>query len=59
MAGTPGVAGKVFDALGKNKVNVIMISQGSSQHNISFVIKEGDAAKAVQVLHKVFSLEKL
>jgi aspartate kinase len=59
MAGTPGVAGKVFDALGKNDVNVIMISQGSSQHNISFVVKEGDAAKAVQVLHKVFSLEKL
>ncbi|MCD4799664.1 MAG: aspartate kinase, partial [Methanosarcinales archaeon] len=59
MAGTPGVAGKVFDALGKNKVNVIMISQGSSQHNISFVVKEGDATKAVQVLHKVFSLEKL
>ncbi len=59
MAGTPGVAGKVFDALGNNKVNVIMISQGSSQHNISFVVKEGDAAKAVQVLHKVFSLEKL
>jgi len=59
MAGTPGVAGKVFDALGKNKVNVIMISQGSSQHNISFVVKEDDAAKAVQLLHKVFSLEKL
>jgi len=59
MAGTPGVAGKVFDALGKSQVNVIMISQGSSQHNISFVVKEGDAAKAVQVLHKVFSLEKL
>ena len=59
MAGTPGVAGKVFDALGINKVNVIMISQGSSQHNISFVVKEGDATKAVQVLHKVFSLEKL
>ncbi len=59
MAGTPGVAGRVFGALGGNGVNVIMISQGSSQHNISFVVKKDTAAKAVQVLHKEFELEKL
>lgn len=59
MAGTPGVAGKVFGALGKHSVNVIMISQGSSQHNISFAVGKNDAYKAVQVLHKEFSLEKL
>lgn len=59
MAGTPGVAGKVFGALGKDGVNVIMISQGSSQHNISFAVQKSDASKAVQVLHKEFSLEKL
>ena len=59
MAGTPGVAGKVFGALGKHNVNVIMISQGSSQHNISFTVGKNDASKAVQVLHKEFSLEKL
>ena len=58
MANTPGVAGRVFGALGKSKVNVIMISQGSSQHNISFAVSEGDAKKAVQVLHKEFSLER-
>ncbi|MCL7415502.1 MAG: aspartate kinase [ANME-2 cluster archaeon] len=59
MAGTPGVAGRVFGSLGENSVNVIMISQGSSQHNISFVVKKDTAAKAVQVLHKEFGLEKL
>lgn len=59
MAGTPGVAGRVFGALGKNNVNVIMISQGSSQHNISFAVRKNDASKAVQILHKEFSLEKL
>ncbi len=58
MANTPGVAGRVFGALGKARVNVIMISQGSSQHNISFAVSEGDAGKAVQVLHKEFELEK-
>ena len=39
MANTPGVAGRVFGALGKARVNVIMISQGSSQHNISFAVR--------------------
>jgi len=59
MAGIPGVAGNVFKALGNNNINVIMISQGSSQHNISFVVKKDAAAKAVQVLHKDFSLDRL
>lgn len=58
MAGIPGVAGKVFGALGNAKVNVIMISQGSSQHNISFVVSEDTAIQAVKVLHDVFKLEK-
>jgi aspartate kinase len=57
MANTPGVAGKVFSALGKAAVNVIMISQGSSQHNISFVVSDDGAKEAVQLLHKEFGLE--
>ena len=56
MDGIPGVSGKVFGALGKGEVNVIMISQGSSQHNISFVIKEEDAEKAIALLHQEFGL---
>ena len=58
MANTPGVAGRVFGALGKAQVNVIMISQGSSQHNISFAVSEEGAKKAVSVLHKEFGLDK-
>ncbi|MCX9011465.1 MAG: aspartate kinase [Candidatus Methanoperedens sp.] len=58
MANTPGVAGRVFGALGKAGVNVIMISQGSSQHNISFAVSEDTAKRAVQVLHKEFGLER-
>ncbi len=58
MTGIPGVAGKVFDALGTAKINVIMISQGSSQHNISFVVSEDAAIQAVKMLHDVFELDK-
>jgi len=58
MANTPGVAGRVFGAMGKAGVNVIMISQGSSQHNISFAVSIESAKKAVQVLHKEFGLER-
>jgi len=59
MANTPGVAGRVFAALGKAQVNVIMISQGSSQHNISFAVSKEGAKKAVSVLHKEFCLESM
>ncbi len=48
----PGVAGFVFGCLAENKVNVEMISQGSSGINISFIIKESDLHKTVKALHK-------
>lgn len=56
MAGTPGVAGKIFAALGKEGVSVIMISQGSSEFNISFVVKKEDAYRAAQAIHDVFEM---
>ena len=58
MDGIPGVAGRVFGALGREKINVIMISQGSSQHNISFVVNAKDAERAVQLLNREFDLGK-
>ncbi len=58
MDGIPGVAGKVFNSLGKASINIIMISQGSSQHNISFVVSSEEAIDAVRTLHKEFELEK-
>jgi aspartate kinase len=51
IKGTPGIAAKIFNCLGKNGINVEMISQGSSEINISFLIKENDLAKAVKELH--------
>jgi aspartate kinase len=54
MRNSPGIAGKTFMALGKNKVNIEMISQGASEINITFVVNEEDAQNAVRVLHKEY-----
>ncbi len=49
---TPGVAAKVFAAIGD--INVRMISQGASEINITFVIDEANVPEAVRRLHAKF-----
>ena len=56
MKSQPGISGKFFQALGKNGVNVIVTAQGSSERNISVVIKKEDEAKALTAVHDVFFL---
>lgn len=56
MRNTPGISGKVFQALGKNGINVIAIAQGSSELNISFVVAKTDESKALNALHDAFFL---
>lgn len=56
MRGTPGVAAKVFTTMAKNEINIRAIAQGSSELNISFIIKKTDAKKAVESLHSEFKL---
>ena len=46
-------------ALGEKSINVIAISQGSSERNISLVVADADAAPAVRALHEAFHLEQL
>ncbi|AGK61431.1 aspartate kinase [Archaeoglobus sulfaticallidus PM70-1] len=58
MAGTPGVAGRIFSALGKNGINVIMISQSCSEYNVSFTVSKNEGKEAVRVLHREFELHK-
>lgn len=55
---TPGIAAKVFGALGRNGVNVISIAQGSSEHNLSLVVADEDAEAAVRHIHAEFELGK-
>ncbi len=56
MKHNPGTSGRMFGALGKNGVNVSAIAQGSSELNISVVIKQGDIRKALNSLHEAFFL---
>jgi len=57
MRGTPGIAGRVFSALGREGVNIIAIAQGSSEYNVSFVIEASAMRRAVAVVHREFHLE--
>lgn len=54
MRGTPGVAARVFGALGRAKVNVVAIAQGSSELNISLCVAESDRDAAVTAIHEEF-----
>lgn len=55
MKHTPGIAGKLFNVLGRNGINVIACAQGASETNISFVIALGSLRKALNVIHDSFS----
>lgn len=59
MAGTPGIAARVFTALETSGINVVAIAQGSSERNISFVVAGSDAALAARKVHSAFQLSKI
>jgi bifunctional aspartokinase / homoserine dehydrogenase 1 len=54
MKGRPGVAGKVFDSLGRQNINVSAIAQGASERNISCVIDSADQIRALNAIHQGF-----
>jgi len=54
MRGTPGIAAKVFGALGREGINVVSIAQGSSEYNLSLVVNESEADEAVRAIHREF-----
>lgn len=56
MKHTPGIAGKLFNTLGRNGINVIACAQGASETNISFVIEIKSLRKALNVIHDSFFL---
>jgi aspartate kinase len=51
MKGQHGIAGRVFSALGDAGVNVVAIAQGSSEYNITVIVKERDMAAGVRGIH--------
>lgn len=58
MRGRPGISGRLFSSLGDGGVNVLAIAQGSSEMNISFVIRREDQARALRVVHQAFFPEQ-
>lgn len=56
MKHATGIAGKLFNTLGRNGISVIACAQGASETNISFVIEHKDLRKALNVIHDSFFL---
>lgn len=58
MRGTPGLAGRIFTAISRHKVNVIAIAQGSSELTIAVVVRRSGLEQAVQAIHEECELGK-
>ncbi len=56
MKGTPGISQRLFDALGRSRINVLAIAQGSSELNVSVVVDLADLHRAVGAIHTRFGL---
>ncbi len=54
----PGIAGKLFNTLGRNGINLIACAQGSLETNISFVIDSNNLRKTLNVIHDSFFLSE-
>ena len=57
LFGVPGIAGRLFSTLALNKINVILITQGSSESSISFVVQLSDYQSAKSVIEAAFEYE--
>lgn len=58
MKHTPGIAGKLFGALGRSGISIIACAQGASETNISFVVQEQFLRKSLNVIHDSFFLSE-
>ena len=58
MIGVPGIAERLFSALREAQVSVVMISQGSSEHSICFVVPESQAERATESVEQAFFRER-
>ena len=57
MPGVPGIAAKVFGALAKAEISVVLITQSSSELSICFCVQAADGARAAEVLQETFKAE--
>ncbi len=57
MIGIPGISSRLFSALARRKINIIIITQASSEHSITFAVSPTDARRAQEVMDEEFSAE--
>ncbi len=57
LMGIPGSAARLFNVLGMHKINIVMITQASSEHSICFAVKSEDTKKAQEVIDEEFKKE--
>jgi aspartokinase/homoserine dehydrogenase 1 len=57
MVGVPGIAARIFATLAKARVNIIMISQASSEHSICVVFRQQEAERALEALREELAPE--
>lgn len=57
MVGKAGFSGRLFSLLSREQINVVLITQSSSEHSITFAVKPTDALKALAIISKEFELE--
>jgi aspartokinase/homoserine dehydrogenase 1 len=53
----PGVSGRIFSALARAQVNVMMISQASSEHNVCFIVPQKDCQTGAKTLREEFRVD--
>ncbi|NIK91734.1 bifunctional aspartate kinase/homoserine dehydrogenase I [Mangrovimonas sp. CR14] len=57
MVGIPGFSKRLFEALANHKINIIFITQASSEHSICFGINASDSQLAQEVIDQTFEYE--
>lgn len=57
MVGKAGFSGRLFSLLSREQINVVLITQSSSEHSITFAVKPADALSALAIISKEFELE--
>jgi len=57
MVGKSGFSGRLFSLLAREQINIILITQSSSEHSITFAVQPGDTEKARHLIQQEFELE--
>ena len=57
LFGVPGISARLFSGLAQEGINIILITQGSSEHSISFAVQPSDASRAQAAVEKSFEYE--